>query len=302
MARSRAWCFTTFECTKESETLINSIDCVYIIVGDETCPSTDKKHWQGYLTFKHPQRFAGVQKMLPQGSHIEAAIASAIKNKAYCSKENILLEHGEIPMQGKRTDILRIRECLETGGNMRDVVCTATNLQGIRIGEKILEYTERKRDFAPTVKWFWGPTASGKTRAANVELPEAWWSGKDLKWWQGYDAHEDIIIDDFRGSFCTFHELLRILDRYPYSIEVKGGSRQLLAKNIIITSPYPPTKVYNKNPEEIGQLIRRIDVITEFETGTKVIDTEVGGNTVPPLPEIDQFEQMVHDLQNETEK
>nr|WQA30167.1 MAG: rep protein [Cressdnaviricota sp.] len=82
------------------------------------------------------------------------------------------------------------------------------------------------------------------------------------KWFEGYDAHEDVIIDDFREGWCPFPTLLRLLDRYPYRIEVKGASRQFLAKRIFITSCHPPDKVYNNiRDEDMLQLGRRIDMI-----------------------------------------
>ena len=111
-----------------------------------------------------------------------------------------------------------------------------------------------------------------------------WESGRNLKWWEGYDAHPNVLIDDFRKDFCTFHELLRILDRYPYRIEVKGTSRQLLAKRIIITCPYHPEIIYDTR-EDIGQLLRRITKIVyigpEKGNDSKVDDSKVGGNNRP---------------------
>lgn len=190
------------------------------------------------------------------------------------------MERGECPKQGARTDISEIREIAKSGGSMRDIIDIARNLQDIRIAEKILQYNEKKRDWIPTVYWFWGPTGTGKTRTARDMFPDAWWSGKDLKWWQGYDAHETVILDDFRGDFCTFHELLRILDRYPYTIECKGGSRQLLARNIIITCPKPPNMVYLNCGEQLEQLLRRITEIRHFEPCITFDESsEVEGNT-----------------------
>lgn len=102
---------------------------------------------------------------------------------------------------------------------------------------------------------------------------DPWVSGKDLKWWNGYDGEEEVIFDEFRGDSCKFSELLRILDRYPYTVEVKGGFRQLLAKKIVITSCYAPETVYKKNEEDIKQLMRRIDKVVCTSTG-------VPGNTI----------------------
>lgn len=80
----------------------------------------------------------------------------------------------------------------------------------------------------PLVLWFYGPTGTGKTRRA-VEIGEEfggyWMSGQNLQWFDGYQTLETpvAIIDDFRKDFCTFHYLLRLFDRYPLNVPVKGG-------------------------------------------------------------------------------
>lgn len=75
-----------------------------------------------------------------------------------------------------------------------------------------------------------------------------------------------MIIDDYRADFCKFSELLRLLDRYPYQIQIKGGTRNLLAKRIFITSPKCPLDIWeNRTEEELGQLTRRITKITRFD-------------------------------------
>lgn len=280
MARCRGWCFTIHDCSKGSFEKLQRITASYLIVGDEVAPSTGKQHYQGYVHFANVTRFAAVRKMLPEGTHIEPARGSALENKVYCSKEKVLMEVGEVPKQGKRNDIEVMRALVADGGNMRAACAVARSLQGIKIAEKLLTYDEAPRQEKPWVAWFWGPTGTGKSRAAAEALPDAWWSGKNLRWWQGYDAHDEVIIDDFRGDFCTFHELLRILDRYPFTVEVKGGSRQLVAKKIIITSCAPPERVYKDCGEKVDQLLRRLDEVREF--GTEVSGTEVGGVILDP--------------------
>jgi len=83
-----------------------------------------------------------------------------------------------------------------------------------------------------------------------------------------------FLFDDFRGDFCTFHYLLRVLDRYPMRVEVKGSSREFNSKRIYITSCYPPTEIYNKSDEDVKQLIRRIDEII-FLSPRNGIQTQV---------------------------
>jgi hypothetical protein len=73
-----------------------------------------------------------------------------------------------------------------------------------------------------------------------------------------------VIIDDFRPSQFSFQELLRLLDRYPHQVEYKGGTRQFLAKTIIITTPLSIEETFSIN-ENINQLQRRISETKEFK-------------------------------------
>jgi len=241
----------------------------YIIVGKEICPETKKEHLQCFGVCNSPRTLKSVIKEL-KPRHVEICKGNVIQNVDYCSKDNNFTEWGEAPKgQGKRTDVDIVRDIVKEGGGMRAVVEVATSYQSIRIAEKYLEYKEPKRKHKPKVHWYYGETGSGKTRQAVERCEEAvgddyWMSDKSLKWFQGYDAHTHVIFDDFRGDCCKFSELLRILDRYGFRIENKGGARQFLATDIYITCPKHPMYVYSVD-EDVGQLLRRIDEIVEFK-------------------------------------
>ncbi len=93
---------------------------------------------------------------------------------------------------------------------------------------------------------------------------DTWWANGGLRWFDGYDGHECAILDDFRPEWCKLSFLLRILDRYPMAVEVKGGMRQWKPKTIYITCPKHPEECYLDAGEDIKQLIRRITTIKEF--------------------------------------
>jgi len=244
--------------------------CIYFIAQDEQCPTTKRFHVQGYVRMSCQIPLSTMKKHLP-GAHFELCKGDEASNIRYCSKEASRIEggvpftFGEVAEQGKRSDIVRAREIIKEGGGMRQVCEEVSSYQATKGAELLLKYIEKGRDFKPEVRWYYGSTGSGKTRAAHDEFPDAWISGKSLKWFEGYDAHQVVIVDDFRKDFCTFHELLRILDRYPFRVETKGGSRQLLAKVIIITCPWEPAVLYStRQAEDIQQLLRRIDVVKLF--------------------------------------
>lgn len=74
-----------------------------------------------------------------------------------------------------------------------------------------------------------------------------------------------MIIDDYRCDFCKFSYLLRLFDRYPLMLNVKGSFIQFNAKLIIVTAPQPPDVMWgHRTTEDVGQLMRRITEVRNF--------------------------------------
>jgi hypothetical protein len=287
---TRNYAITDFELDLEFwNNIVKKYDVIYLVGGEELCPTTQKKHWQMFIAFKNKRSLRNVIKeMSPR--HIEVANGSAIQNRDYCIKDNnIIYDYGKCPIGkgkskegGQRTDLEKVKEAIANGYGMNYIIKAGFGNQAIKYAEKVLTYCENKRNWEMEVFWLYGKTGSGKTKYAMEQVAEDndyWISGKNLKWWEGYDANKDVIIDEFRKDYCTFHELLRILDRYEYRIEVKGGSRQLLAKRIFITSCYHPMDVYDTR-EDVGQLLRRIKTIGYFEKSKNVIWNEAWNDKI----------------------
>lgn len=262
--RSRAWCFTLFNFTDEDETRIQGLECKYLVYGHEICPKTGTPHLQGFISFNLQKTFSAVQKLFPQGIHLGMRKTSDFLASNYCKKDGDYFEKGEFPQQGKRTDLDQIREVLKTTNSMRKVVEVAQSYQSVKMAEQILKYHEVSRAWKPEVYWFYGATGTGKTKLAYEMLGEDCYTCLSTgRWFDGYDAHENVLIDDMRKDFMKFHELLRLIDRYAMRVETKGGTRQFLAKKIIITSCFEPQKMFETR-EDIRQLLRRIDKIYMF--------------------------------------
>lgn len=96
-----------------------------------------------------------------------------------------------------------------------------------------------KRNFKPNVYVCQGPTGTGKSKWALEQFPNAYWKQRS-QWWDGYQDHEDVIIDEFYG-WLPFDLILRICDRYPLLVETKGGNVNFVAKNIVITTNSLPS-------------------------------------------------------------
>ncbi len=279
MARSRNYCFTSYLSHDEFFSRVfadrvailphNSIK--YICWGEEICPETDREHLQGYVQFADSVTISTVKRRLDNGSlHLEPRRGTAAQAVAYCEKEGNFHEYGRRPAQGTRTDIERIRSMVSGGEGMRAIIEVGANYQCLRYAEKVLTYCEAKREVDPIVIWYWGPTGTGKTHAAVTEATKRygadsiWWSNGGVKWFDGYDAHEVAMFDDFRPEWCKLSWLLRALDRYPMRVPFKGGYRAWRPKRIYITCPKPPGECYLDSGEDNAQLLRRIDYTKEF--------------------------------------
>lgn len=85
--RARKWCFTLFNYNNDTKLSILKLKNCQYIFGEEICPTTNRKHLQGYLEFKNPVFFSSIQKQFP-GIHLEKTRGSLEDNYNYCSKEN----------------------------------------------------------------------------------------------------------------------------------------------------------------------------------------------------------------------
>ena len=204
----------------------------------------------------------GIKKLFKTDKlHIEPRKGKQADAINYSKKDGKFHECGRQMRQGERGDLDEIRQ-LALDEGMRGVTAIA-NMQGINVATKYLTYNEPARDFKPEVIWIWGESGSGKSREAReICGTDIYTKNTPTKWWDGYDAHENVIIDDFRGSWWTLTEMLSLLDRYERQLEVKGGMRQMRAKRIVITSIVHPRMIYgNAGDEPIEQLLRRVDEI-----------------------------------------
>jgi hypothetical protein len=187
-----------------------------------------------------------------------------------CKKESNFLENGEKNNQGERTDLIKIRDEIQEGLTQRELLLKyeVTSSQ-LKVVDRYYTYLEPKRKSKPNIYWIHGSTGSGKTKYVYDNFKDIY-EKDSTKWWDQYDQNETILIDNFRPCQFKFDALLRILDRYPKRLEIKGGFRQLNSKNIIMTTPKDPKTTFgHKYEEDIDQLLRRIDHIIDMDQSQK---------------------------------
>lgn len=254
--------FTLNNYTEETYSSLLSLlrsNTKYWIVGKEVAPTTGTPHLQGYVEFNVQRTVNSVIKSF-KGCHVEIRRGTREQARDYCAKGGDFEEHQDgFQPQGTRTDLK------QNFTTMREAVIEADSYQAIKKAECYLTWHEEKRDWKPEVHWFYGETGTGKSRKARYILgDDVYTKNEASKWWNGYDGHADVIIDDFRDSWWSLTEMLRLLDRYECKIETKGGMRQFRPRRIIVTSAIAPSACYQNTGESIKQLIRRIDRVEQF--------------------------------------
>lgn len=280
----RGWCFTINNYTPDDLEQIKSLKAVYIVYAPEVCPTTGTPHYQGAVVFKDQITMSALSKKLKRAS-LRVMDGSALQNRVYIvgpwtgtdasgslkSKpyNPDYVEIGTCPKgQGKRTDIDSMRVSLRENPSMRNVVETASSYQSVRMAEVFLKYHEKKRTKKTQIFWFYGDTGTGKTQMAlDMADPDDTYDCMDTgRWFEGYDAHRDVIVQDIRPDFMSFQRMLNFMDYTPFRVETKGGSRQFVAERVFFTTPLSPLDFATlmDHREDAQQFIDRIDVIKYF--------------------------------------
>lgn len=264
---SRHYCLTFFNEPELKDGEYLHKDIRYLIVGKETCPTTQKVHWQAYIELNRALRMAGIKKIFNDtGLHIEPRRGTREQARDYCKKENQYTEYGKwISGQGHRSDLDKIVKDLTEGKKLSEVM--------IEDPKTYCQYRNGLKDIAASVtksktKEFrnleviliTGPTGCGKTREAMLEA-EYRIQGTQLQWWQDYDQEEVICIDEYSND-VKVTELLNILDGYQLRLNVKGSHTYANWRKVYITTNLRVDELH-KDAKEAHRdaLFRRITTI-----------------------------------------
>lgn len=272
MSQARNWTFTLNNPSQQEvdELKLEKPEVQYIVFQKE---KTSTEHIQGYVQFRLRQRLASVKRILncPR-AHLEAARGDANSNIAYCTKAETRIEEpfhmGEPVQQGQRTDLSAFNLGIINGLNDKQLIELHMNCfyRYSRVVDRVRSAYREPRNWLMTNKVFWGPSGSGKTRRALEEAGTDFYfvskgDTNQSTWWDGYCGQQTVIIDDFYG-WLPWSFMLRLLDRYPFNVQFKGGSIPFTSKTIIITSNTAPDTWYRNIPNnDMTPLLRRITEI-----------------------------------------
>lgn len=227
---------------------------------------TGYRHWQVLVAWKKKASIRKCQSVFGSRGHYELARSQAAAD--YVWKEDTRIEgtqfeHGHRPIcRNSKPDWDLIWTAAKSGdmeaipANLR--VCHYRTLKQIAADYQPVPSVERQCSV------FFGRTGSGKSRRAWEEAgSNVYCKDPRSKFWCGYNGEQHIVVDEFRGGIDVSH-VLRWLDRYPCRVEVKGGSRPLLATKFWFTSNIPPSRWWPELDQETMDAVLRRMTVEEF--------------------------------------
>lgn len=241
--------------------------CCWIRGQLESGDTSGYLHWQIFVCTDKKRRLRWFKDTFGATCHAELSRSEAAEQ--YVFKEdtrvpNTQFEFGRKPFKrNSKEDWEKVWE-MAKAGNYEEIdpavrVCHYRTLRAIGS-----DFT-RPVGVVRTCRVYWGRTGTGKSRTAWEEAGlGAYGKDPNTKFWCGYRGQKDVVIDEFRGNI-SISNILRWLDRYPCSVEIKGSSVPLAAERIWITSNVPPSSWYPDLDGATYMALERRLQIVEFE-------------------------------------
>lgn len=299
MPNFKSWVFTLNNPHKQDRDFkqrLLSEDISYLILAKEKGES-GTPHYQGYVTFREGKSFSFFHNGFPK-AHWEKAIGSRADNMKYCTKEDASPLIIDDQHQGERTD-LRVVYAMIQDGLDAVAICDFAAVAYMRNHNAIDKLIERRQAHRtkgaepPLVYVLYGDAGAGKTRHIYDKYDsEDIYTCDNANDWTGYTQQKVILLDDIDCSVIPYRRLLRLLDRYPCTMNKKYGSVKINSPKIYITSEVHPRDWY-AGCGEIYALLRRITKIVYYQRHKSPV-VEIGHAVEPPLeqpthPDVSQY-------------
>lgn len=264
-----------------------AITIKYMCISSEDHNQTEGKHIHCYVEFERAFQTRD-ERCFDVGTYhpnIEVVTKTPHKTVAYVMKDGDYIEYREenrpvCPFnkmtKREKNEWFKTHDILEA---VNEGAISLLSLRSLQQNINIYNDLARKKDvrLKLTVKWYYGETGTGKTRTAIEECLKEYgdywkWNGT-FQWFDGYNAHKAVIIDDFRRQDVKFNFMLQLFDIYPMKVPIKGGFVDWVPELIIVTCPVDSREAwqwYDKDGEVqdwdcIEQLERRITEHKLFE-------------------------------------
>lgn len=280
----RAWMFTINNPT--SNTLADRFgnNSVFMTWQREVAPETGTPHLQGYLVLKpNPKNKNGytlkwLKDNIDPFIHWEPRRGTHQQAVDYCNSTGAHEGKPRVdgpwtvgewsdtagPAKGGKVNgskIMSVKEDIDKGVNEEELYEKHFG-EMLRYGKNFDRYRMAKqskfRKHHTLGFVYYGPPATGKSHKVRT-LTEANFGdsvyylqldGGERVWWDGYTGQKAVVIEEFHGQMKISY-LLKLLDRYPMSVETKGSMVPFTSEMIFFTSNEHPSEWYGK-PDRFG--------------------------------------------------
>lgn len=235
---SKTWCYTLNNYTTEDIEQFKAFTCSK----HRCCMETGEcgtPHLQGCITFKRGYRLTQLKKI---NNRVHWEPSKTIDAENYCTKGEIIIDTNN-SQQGKRNDIINIKKKLDMGTTMKEIAEEhfETWVRTHKALEKYQELKRLPRTWETEVIVLWGEPGVGKTRKAYESYGGVFVDFRE-PFFIGDTCSDTIIFDEFDRWGISDFKTLRLFDRYPLKVEVKGGWQEFAPKRIVCTSNKHPKK------------------------------------------------------------
>ena len=232
--------------------VLRACDHVRYAVGQrEVGDGNGTLHDQFYVEFSTTKTLQALRELLPR-AHWEVRRGTKQEARDYCTKEETRVAGSQWEIgewrgaargggrQGAREDLEAVQRRLSEGASVEQIYLEFPHIAARypKFVEKSAQFATKPRTWETQVIVFKGPTGCGKTSLAHELYPDIW-TKPDGFWFDSYDRHPHVLIDDFAGGRdcgISYRMLLRILDRYPLLVPVKTNFAQFVPRVIVITT------------------------------------------------------------------
>ncbi len=233
--------------------------------------SSGTPHLQMYIHYKNAVRRTTVLKLIPH-SNILRRLGTVEEAIAYVTKEDTRtagpFTHGQRPLgAGSRTDLDMVADAIREGKSHYELAdafprSVIMHGSGILRLEQWLQKPVIRNELQVIV--YHGPTGVGKTHRVLMHNEDVWVmpppTGNRV-WCDGYQRQSCVLLDDFRTDWMPSSYLLRLLDKWPMTVEFKGGSTAWVPTKIYITTDANPVDWFADQAGLSAQVLRRITKI-----------------------------------------
>lgn len=225
-------------------------------------------HWQGYVEMTRPVRPTHFKKTCLEGAHIEIARAPDAADD-YAQKDETRVGGPYIfgvraTGQGQRSDLIALRDAVRDGKRGRalfdDDALAGSCIKfsrGLSAMESAYAPPPMRREHIRVVLHF-GPPGTGKSHCAACD--GAYYFDGDANsngFWLGYTGQSTLIFDDFGGHLMRPLMWQRLCDKYPLTVNVKGGEVSCAVTNVHICTNRLPGDWWSARTAVVDDAIYR---------------------------------------------